>query len=185
MDLRTKKTVRAITNAFLQIRSKKTLERITVKELAELAEISKATFYLHYRDIYDLSETLQNEVIQKVLKSIQHPEYCSTNISYFTYELFHAFYAQQNLIEILFSGEQSSVLPMNIEKELRAYIEKVYPEHNTDFDILLTYTIQGGYYAYKKYSKVYDLDSLISLVGTASDATMRTAEKAGKAKRGH
>ena len=43
-------------NAFLQLRAKKDLERISVKELTQLAEVSKATFYLHYRDIYDLSD---------------------------------------------------------------------------------------------------------------------------------
>ena len=59
MDLREKKTKRNIRNAFIELRAKKPLERISIKELAELAEISKATFYLHYKDIYDLSENLQ------------------------------------------------------------------------------------------------------------------------------
>lgn len=61
MDLRTIKTKRNIKNAFIQLRTKKPLERITVKELAELAEISKATFYLHYHDVYDLSDQLQKK----------------------------------------------------------------------------------------------------------------------------
>ena len=54
MDLREKKTLRAIRTAFLQLRGQRPLEKITVKELCELAEISKATFYIHYRDLYDL-----------------------------------------------------------------------------------------------------------------------------------
>jgi len=61
MDLREKKTLRAIRTAFLQLRGQRPLEKITVKELCELAEISKATFYIHYRDLYDLSERLQKE----------------------------------------------------------------------------------------------------------------------------
>ena len=55
MDLRTEKTKRSIINSFLELRSRKPLEKITVKELSEKAEINKATFYLHYHDIYDLS----------------------------------------------------------------------------------------------------------------------------------
>ena len=70
MDLRTKKTRRSIKNAFLQLRASKDIERITVKELADLAEISKATFYLHYHDVYDLSDDLEKEVIQSCLDSI-------------------------------------------------------------------------------------------------------------------
>ena len=67
MDKREIKTKRSIKNAFLKLRSKKSIEQITVKELAEEAEISKATFYLHYRDIYDLSDTLGTEVIENIL----------------------------------------------------------------------------------------------------------------------
>ena len=55
MDLRTERTKRSIINAFLELRSQKPLEKITVKELSELAFINKATFYTHYQDIYDLS----------------------------------------------------------------------------------------------------------------------------------
>ena len=68
MDLREKRTKRNIKNAFISLRKTKALERITVKELAELAEISKATFYLHYCDIYDLSDQLQKEVIQDIFE---------------------------------------------------------------------------------------------------------------------
>ena len=74
MDLRAEKTNRSIINAFLQLRSQKPLEKITVRELAALAEINKATFYLHYHDIYDLSESLEKDAVQSTLRSIQHPE---------------------------------------------------------------------------------------------------------------
>ena len=38
MDLREKKTLRAIRTAFLQLRGQRPLEKITVKELCELAD---------------------------------------------------------------------------------------------------------------------------------------------------
>ena len=56
MDLRIEKTERAIKNAFIELRAKKTLEKITVKELCAEACINKSTFYSHYEDIYALSE---------------------------------------------------------------------------------------------------------------------------------
>ena len=58
LDQREIKTKRAIKNAFLMLRAQKPIEKITIRELAALAEISKATFYLHYQDIYDLSEQI-------------------------------------------------------------------------------------------------------------------------------
>lgn len=59
MDRQKQKTLRAIRNAFLELRPRMPLEKTTVRELSDLAEISKATFYLHYADIYALSEQLR------------------------------------------------------------------------------------------------------------------------------
>ena len=51
MDIRIEKTKTAIHNTFLELRSKKPLEKITIKELCEKAQINKSTFYSHYKDI--------------------------------------------------------------------------------------------------------------------------------------
>ena len=75
MDLRIEKTERGIKNAFIELRSRKPLEKITVKELCESARINKSTFYAHYKDIYDLSDAMEEEVVQSIANSIQHPEY--------------------------------------------------------------------------------------------------------------
>ena len=61
MDIRTEKTENAIKSAFLELRAKRPLEKITVKELCALARINKSTFYTHYQDIYALSEKLEKE----------------------------------------------------------------------------------------------------------------------------
>ncbi len=167
MDLREKKTKRNIKNAFIQLRAKKPLERISVKELAELAEISKATFYLHYHDIYDLSDQLQKEVIQNVLDSLSQPSLVISDSTQFTRELFHAFYSQQALIDILFSDSQASVLPVNIDKQLREYIFQQIPEAANDpkFNIMLTYKIQGGFFTYQQYHKQFGIDMILDVIG--------------------
>ena len=58
MDKRAQKSRSSIINTFLEIRSKKPLEKITVTELCKKADLNKSTFYVHYHDIYDLSEQL-------------------------------------------------------------------------------------------------------------------------------
>ncbi len=164
MDLREKKTRRSIREAFLKLRKTKPVEKISIKELAELAEISKATFYLHYKDIFDLSDSLQNEVIQSVLESITHPEYFLTDPARFTNELANSFYAQRDAIEILFSGSQSAVLPMRIEQELRAFLHKQYPDASRELDMRLTYQIMGSYYVFNQYSREYGMGEAMKFV---------------------
>lgn len=150
MDLREKKTLRNIKNAFFELRKEKNIERIKVKEICEKAEISKATFYLHYSDIYDLSETLQKEVITSILDSIPNPEKIYSNYVEFTKKLLEAFYQQEENISVLFSGSQLSVLPTAIEKEIKTFVYSLLPQKKEDpyFNILLSYHIQGSYYAY-------------------------------------
>ena len=74
MDLRIQKTRQNIFQAFIELREKYPLEKITVKELTERAQISKQTFYLHYRDMYDLSERIEQSMIQEMLKERPYPE---------------------------------------------------------------------------------------------------------------
>ncbi|MGI6205600.1 MAG: TetR/AcrR family transcriptional regulator [Anaerovoracaceae bacterium] len=62
-DLRVIKTKRAIRQAFENLLKTHPLSKITVTELAKEAEINKATFYLHYKDIYDLySQSLSDHM---------------------------------------------------------------------------------------------------------------------------
>ena len=128
MDLRQKKTIRSIQNAFLKLRSEKEIERIRIKEIIELAEISKGTFYLHYHDIYDLAEQMQSEVINNVIGYIEHPDAVLENQQLFTKELLEAFLAQQNLITLLFSQSQDAIVPKRIEEEIKRKVLELRPD---------------------------------------------------------
>ncbi len=170
MDIREKKTRRSIATAFVQLRKKKTLERITVKELAELAEISKATFYLHYKDIYDLSEQLQNQVLQRILERVLRPECASMDTSIFALQLCQAFEEEQELIEILFSGTQSHVIPLRIEQEVRVFMNEHGIRISLREEMLITYTICGGYAVYEHYAKCCQLNEMVRLISQVSRA---------------
>jgi len=55
-----------IREAFFQCLEEKPVSRITVKELCEIAEINRATFYTHYDDPFDLMEKLEEEALQNL-----------------------------------------------------------------------------------------------------------------------
>ncbi len=177
MDLRVQKTKKNIINAFLQVRAKKPLEKITVKEIAELAEINKATFYLHYQDLYQLSETLENEVIQSVLQGIEHPESIFNENSLFTTELYESIIANEQLINILFSGNRSINFITLFEKELKALILKVNPEYQESLEknVAITYLIYGGYYTYTKYHEI-DASVVFKLISKLSEKIVKLYE---------
>lgn len=64
-DRRVKKTKKAMTEALAKLLMEKPLNNISVREISELADINRGTFYLHYRDIYDMVEKLQNEIFEE------------------------------------------------------------------------------------------------------------------------
>ncbi len=70
MDKRIEKTQKAIKEAFIKLRAKKPLEKISVKELCEIAYINKSTFYSHYENIYALSDALEYELVLSIISSI-------------------------------------------------------------------------------------------------------------------
>jgi len=69
-DLRVIKTERAIYSALIELLKKKDLEKITVSELSEKAEINKATFYLHYSDIYSLYQEALAHHIKEIISEL-------------------------------------------------------------------------------------------------------------------
>ena len=64
-DRRVRKTKKAMTKALAQLLLEKPLASISVREIAELADINRGTFYLHYHDVYDMVEKLQNEIFDQ------------------------------------------------------------------------------------------------------------------------
>ena len=173
MDLRVKKTKNSIINAFLRLRSKKPLERITVKELADLAEINKATFYLHYKDIYDLSEQLENELFQSVFNSIEHPNSALSEPKLFIRELTEGFISNQALIDIIFSDDRRSILADKLEREVRRFIFEKYPQYKDtpELSIMLTYMIKGSYYAYAE-NRQFGTELLVSVIGDMAEGVI-------------
>lgn len=164
MDLRMKKTLAAIRNAFIELRSHKPLEKITVKELTEKAEISKATFYLHYQDVYDLSSSIQEEVIDEVFSNIENPETILSDTEGFTRTLFYATSASKALVDIVFADNQALVLPEKIEEKIKKSIFAIHPEFKDDIrlNISITFRVQGAYNVYRKYSGIYEPGEIIN-----------------------
>lgn len=63
VDRRARKTQTAILNQFINLMAQKPISEITIRELAEAADINRWTFYLHYTDIYDLLRQTEDQVI--------------------------------------------------------------------------------------------------------------------------
>lgn len=59
-----RKTKKLIRDEFFALLRQKPIQEISVKELTDAIDINRGTFYFHYKDIYDLLEQLENELLE-------------------------------------------------------------------------------------------------------------------------
>jgi len=62
-DRRTVRTKKLLREALIALIEEKGLESISVSDLTSRADINRGTFYLHYRDVFDMLDQLQREVL--------------------------------------------------------------------------------------------------------------------------
>jgi AcrR family transcriptional regulator len=65
-DRRQIRTKQLIRDALLDLIPQKGLTKITVKDLTERADINRGTFYLHYKDVADLTDQLKEEIFADI-----------------------------------------------------------------------------------------------------------------------
>ena len=65
-DRRVRRTKKLLTQALTELLQKKQVNEITVKELTDLADMNRGTFYMYYRDIFDMLEKIEDELFQKL-----------------------------------------------------------------------------------------------------------------------
>ena len=147
-DRRVRKTKKALQTALADLMLNKELRNITVQELADKADIHRATFYTHYHDVYDLYEQLEHDVISELDNLIiGNPTHDYEN----TYRaIIDYLYANHSLSRMLFSNNSGNT---RFQKYIYNLIEKkyleiwTYEEPETDITdnmrYIATYHIQG------------------------------------------
>lgn len=65
-DLRVMKTKMAIKQAFFRLLKEKPFDKISVSDITSASLINRGTFYLHYKDKFDLIDQIENELLEKI-----------------------------------------------------------------------------------------------------------------------
>ncbi len=65
VDRRIRRTRKVLKECLTKLLKEKKIQEITVRELTEMADINRGTFYLHYRDVFDLMEQIEQELIDE------------------------------------------------------------------------------------------------------------------------
>ena len=149
-DRRIRKTKKAMSDALASLLLKKPLNNISVREIAELADINRGTFYLHYRDVYDMVEQLQNEIFEKFNDILDNyePKIETDSLFPLIVEVFNLLADKAELAKVLISKNGDAIFLDKLKKLLRdkclVNVKKLLKIKNEDeFQYYYDYIIAG------------------------------------------
>lgn len=132
MDRRIKKTEKAFKEALFYFLKKKELQKITVKELCDYADTNRGTFYLHYLDIYDLMDKVEQEMVDQFDIAMHDPVSLPENVL----SVFESIKCRKDEYKILLVTRSSPGFVQKLtDKILQNSIEAIEPlqsEHDSD-----------------------------------------------------
>lgn len=125
-DRRVRRTKKLLTQGLTQLMQQKQLKDITVRELADLVDINRGTFYLYYRDIFDMLEQIETELFDRfnqIITAHQEGRILTQTRPVFS-DLFHFIAENQEMCRTLLStnGDMKFLQRLSgiVEDRLRA-----------------------------------------------------------------
>lgn len=144
MDIRIKKTKKAIADAFLTMASQKPIEKITVTDIVKEAQINKSTFYAHYHDIYDLMDVLRNDAIEMVVSNMHYLSNLFDDPRLFFLEMYNALsICKSESIQPFSNSIRTFSEQLSQAMRNKAVEQGLHPERYHMVDTLLIFTING------------------------------------------
>lgn len=138
-------TKRILRESLMELMQEKSISKITIKEICDLSEMSRSTFYLHYQDQFELLSDVENEVMENTLKALEN-----LSGSFNTNESIEAFleYVKENkeTFGILLCQTDSEDFQKTIIETIANNVKAAVPEilDNKNADYLFTFVMYGS-----------------------------------------
>lgn len=120
-DRRVRRTKALLIQAFITLLETRSFKDITVKDLCETADINRGTFYLHYKDIYDMIAQIEQDILEQLeLMISSHPlEELSASPYTLIYDIFQFTSENASLCKTLLSQNGDISFLMKIKNLCR------------------------------------------------------------------
>lgn len=186
-----RKTEKRIETSLLRLMKEQTFETISIRQLIDLAEVNRSTFYRHYLDKYDLLEKIEDQLLGDLLAYYQdaiksdrlfklEKDFKVEDYIHEKQNLFHFFEPYLEDLAILLGPNGSPTSSLRLQKALReifshsisladAFIEEVEVDlllnhQAASFMGTLTYWLAHPHY---KSQEMSDFHTRVTAVGLA------------------
>ena len=149
-DRRVRRTKKLLTQALTQLLQEKQINEITVKELTDLADMNRGTFYMYYKDMFDMLEKIEDglfEALDAIVSLHEHDD-VSQQTKPILLELFRFIEGNQEMCRVLLSphGDMNFLHRLNEvvrEKCLTAWPDIRKEKGEADFDYRYSFVVYG------------------------------------------
>lgn len=161
IDKRILKTKNQLKFALVNILKDKNLEDISITELSLLAEVNRKTFYLHYKDVFEIFNEMRTDILNKLKNIINNFNFKIENLEIFIYQFFKTIIDDKYILAII----KNSSYGLNLIEDIINL--KIYLFQKASIQINLTksrfaieFYVYGGvrlFYQWIKTSNILDI----------------------------
>lgn len=123
-DRRAKRTATQIKETMFSFMEGKAIHEISVSDICKTCQINRATFYDHYRDVFDLVQDMENDALlamQALMETVSPEGTSPEEVS----RLFFGFLADnQRTMHLLLTSERSREFSICLDNALMPFFEK-------------------------------------------------------------
>lgn len=173
-DRRIGKTLKSIRDALMNLLEEKDVSQITIKELAECANINRKTFYMHYSSIDDILDKIENETIEKFLLILDKCDFFHDQFNEYAFftSLNDVINEDFDFYKKLIHANSYNFLLIKVKKILKdTLIERFYKKLNNDKEVLNLYAEFTASGIMSMYIEWFNIDSKLSLEDLAKAAS--------------
>lgn len=128
LDRRKKYTRMVLRDSLIQLLKERPLSSITVKDICELADINRSTFYAHYADQYDLLEQIEEEIMTDLTGYLNQFQYENEEDALPLLEnLLEYFASKRDIAQTLLNERMDS----SFQLKVMTFAHKYFMEHWT------------------------------------------------------
>ena len=159
-DARKRYTQMVLKQSFLKLLKEKPVNKTTVKEVCELAQLNRATFYAHYSDCFALLGSIENELIGAFEQSLRYVN--SFDVTALIEAIYDMIDQNREACSALILGNTSSTVLKRMialaKKDSIAYWRKELPmARDAELEMMYTHLSNGLMHVvvedYDRYSK--------------------------------
>lgn len=148
LDRRARKTRAVLLKELIALLNEKDIKDISVKELSERADINRGTFYLHYSDVFDMLDKVEQELFEEFNQIFDSntKAFQSNSPLPLLLDLFHQIDEHRELVKV-FLGPHGDIAFINRMTDLVSrYIAMVWEANtheNTNLNYFNSFIVSG------------------------------------------